>query len=116
MRLKLPPYGAALAERLKWQNLPFMVVVCVGLNAWTQAKIWAGSPNDISPLVLPDGDSPKVYKWPVKECFVLVQRLQGPTDIVITDLIYALLSAGAARVVIWSKHQQPELLQYWAEK
>lgn len=38
--LKLPPFGKTLADRQRFKNLPFLVVVCVGSDSWNNAKHW----------------------------------------------------------------------------
>ena len=53
--MKLPPYGRELASRLKFDNPPFHVAVCVGLDDWQRALEWNACPNDVHALVLPAG-------------------------------------------------------------
>jgi len=99
---KLPPYGKELAERMKWSNTPLFVMLCVGLNAWQSVKRWNKSPNDIAGLILPEGESPNQYIWPVSNCFVIIERSSGPSDENIMSLVKALLRSGAILVLVWS--------------
>ena len=113
---RVPPHGVLLDQRQKWGNIPFFVMVCIGMGAWKMAKCWRESPNDISVLVVPDGKSPKNFNWPVNKCDVYIERLPGPGDDVITDLIKTLLSFGANGVIVWDKYNNPKFLRYWKKE
>lgn len=110
---RLPPYGSALRSRLEWDNYPFFVMVCVGLGAWDKARHWLNHSVDFVPLVLPEGKSPKNYNWPVNNCNVIIDRLSGPGDSVIDDLIIRLLVSGAKRIMLWNKEPEVDFLFYW---
>jgi hypothetical protein len=116
MELRLPPFASVLKERGKWSNIPLFVIISAGMNSWQSAKRWNKSPNDINALVLPDGESSKKYTWPVNGCDVFIERLYGPGDEVITDLIRSLLSFGAKIVIVWNKNDTPKFLRYWAKE
>lgn len=96
---KLAPFSRSLAERQRYLNLPFLVVICVGTDCWSRAKRWIESPNDILGLVLPDA-WPECYTWPVKRCNVIVERDIGPSNELIIDLCKILFKSGANAVVV----------------
>lgn len=113
---RVAPYGKPLLERHKWKNPPFMVVVSVGMGAWSSAKRRQQFQTDILPLVLPDCDSPEKYQWPVSGCMVYVERLPGPADSHILELVKELLRAGAESVYVWDKDSKPKILPFWVEE
>lgn len=96
---KLPPYGAALAERQKWRNFPFLVIVCSGVNAWQRAKEWQHSQSSHA-LVLPDSTRPAFFKWPVQDCLCIVEWDTGPSNRIIIELVERLLMHGAKSVTV----------------
>ncbi len=96
---KLAPFAKQLADRQRYNNRPFLVIVCIGINAWDRAKNWSESKNDIVGLVLPDC-WPEFYIWPVDGCTVIIERDLAPGDEVIVNLVKCLLSAGAWRVIV----------------
>ncbi|MEI6270528.1 MAG: hypothetical protein WCP01_16755, partial [Methylococcaceae bacterium] len=49
--LKLPAYGKALQDRIKWKNKPSLVIIEVGETGYQRAKAWQKMP-DFSVLVL----------------------------------------------------------------
>ena len=71
---KLAPFSKVLADRQRYDNRPFLVVVCVGIDAWARAKDWANSENDIVGLMLPDC-WPESYIWPVVRCVVMIEKI-----------------------------------------
>lgn len=115
---KPPPYGSRLVERQKWRNLPFLVVVFVGMGAWDAAKTWLDNPSDICPLLLPKGEPASRYAWPVSGCLVLVQRLPGPADSDVFDLVKELLRSGAEEVFVRDQECEPGLglFSFWVEE
>ncbi len=96
---RLPPFALPLAERQKFHNLPYLVVVCTGRNCWPRARRWNASPNDCIGLVYKGGEPPNCYSWPVSRCSCVVEWDTGPTAEQITRLISALLQSGASCVV-----------------
>lgn len=96
-RKRLPPFGGELAERLKFANTPLWVIVFCGQNAWARAKDPRARIGDCHPLVW-DG---KEYRWPVANCYVLVEIGAGPSLKQIRALARELLLAGAAGVLDW---------------
>ncbi|WAR43725.1 hypothetical protein [Methylomonas rapida] len=99
---KLPPHGSALAERQKFLNLPFLVVVCVGQDSWNSAKRW-NSRGDNCGLVLPSGENPERFTWPVTRCTCVIEWNAGPDSALIINLVRCLLLAGADLVVVWPR-------------
>jgi len=100
MKKRLPPYGKLLAERLRYSNAPFLVVVCIGLDAWERAKIWSDNPNNIAVIVQPHDTHPNAFNWPVSGLHVIVDWDAGPSTEQVIGLCQALLSQGAATTTV----------------
>lgn len=99
---KLPPFGKSLMARQRFGNLPFLAVVCVGDKCWDSAKNW-NTKSDFAALVLPDGESPRAYHWPVNGCLAVVDWNTGPSNQQVTELVECLLNDGAVSVTTWPK-------------
>jgi len=102
MPKKLPPFGKILIERQQFKNPPWMVVVAVGANAWNSAKS-RNSRGDSVAMVLPPGESPNSFTWPVSGLMTVIEWAQGPSVDQVVDLARALLRAGAESVTIWPR-------------
>ncbi len=76
--------------------------MCVGAGAWASAKARNVRGDSIG-LVLPSGESPNTYAWPVKNCTVVVEWNQGPSVALVVELARELLRAGAKAVTIWPR-------------
>jgi hypothetical protein len=98
--MKYPPFGKELASRLKFNNPPFHVVVTVGADCWNRAKTWQKCPNDVHALVLPDGDNPNAYTWPVNGLVVVIDVDIGPSDGQLRQLSACLLYGGAEAITV----------------
>ncbi len=96
---KLPPFGNALADRQSWQNFPYLVVICVGRNAWQDAKLWEKS--DTVALVLPRDELPGNFTWPVRGCTCLIDWSSGPGVAIVIALVRVLIKAGAKTVTVF---------------
>jgi hypothetical protein len=108
---KPAPFAKALQERQQFNNLPFLVAVCVGAGAWDSAKA-RNKRGDSVGLVLPSGKSPGSYVWPVGHCLVVIEWNTGPGVELVVDLAKSLLQAGAESVTIWPRwvdYSQPNL-------
>lgn len=103
---KLPPYGKDLNTRLRFGNPPFMVVVCVGGDAWCSAKRWLKNP-DVEAIVLPAGESPEGFKWPVRNCICVIEWSAGPAAALIVRLVQCLLFEAANSVTVWPTFVDP---------
>lgn len=99
---KLAPFAKALLERQRFKNLPFLVVVCLGAGAWDTAKARNTRGDSVS-LVLPPGESPGAYIWPVAHCLTVIEWNQGPGEKLIIELARVLLIAGAESVTVWPR-------------
>lgn len=97
---KLPPFGKALADRQRFNNPPWLVVVCVGAGCWESAKA-RNQRGDSVALVLPAGKNPGALVWPVAGCLVVIEWRQPAPEQTIIELVRALLTAGAESVVVW---------------
>lgn len=111
--IKLPPFGRLLSERLRFNNPPFLVVVCVGMDAWNRAKRWQESPNDCWGLVLPPGGGAFAYRWPVQGCSCVIDRHSGPSDEQCSLLAGALWLAGAESVTQVRRDTHPEEIDWY---
>jgi len=100
--MRLPPHGKPLAERLKFGNPPLHCVVCIGLNAWQRAKRWNASPADTVAMVLPPGNNPNDYQWPVEQLPAVIDADVGPSLELIHDLALRLLVCGSVAVTLVS--------------
>lgn len=101
-RSKLPPFGKALADRLRLRNSPQVAVVCVGGDAWSAAKRWNMMTNSMA-LVLPADIEPGALQWPVAGCVCLVEWQQPAPDKLIIELVRMLLGSGAESVTVWPR-------------
>jgi hypothetical protein len=108
---KPAPFAKALLERQQFKNLPFLVAVCVGAGAWESAKA-RNKRTDSAGLVLPSGENPGAYIWPVAHCMVVVEWNRGPGVALVVELARELLRAGAESVTVWPRwvdYSQPNL-------
>lgn len=95
---RLPPFGKAVASRLAWGNPPAAVLVTVGAGAWDRAKkALAGSWGD-AVLLMPHGESPATFTWPVSGLHAIVETAAGPNDALLAELASELLNSGASLV------------------
>lgn len=95
---RLPPYGAALARDLMAGRVPWNDArIYVGADAWDRAKRHTASAPR---LLLPPGDSPDHYRWPVEGCQVWVIAAGTVADSTLLRLAELLLDAGAEVVRI----------------
>lgn len=102
-RRKYPPYAKALLERQRLKTLPWLVVVCVGSDAWNRAKHWNSLPNDCPALVMLPDTRPASLQWPVKGSLVLIDWQQPASEQMIVELVKALLIAGAESITVWPR-------------
>jgi hypothetical protein len=110
--MKHPPYGRELASRLSFNNPPFLVAVCVGMDAWKRAKEQLNNPNDFHALVMPPEHSPDEYIWPVSDQLVVIDVACGPTDDQLRKLAIILLQHGAETVTVYSRDGLNRFDQY----
>lgn len=99
---KFPPYGSIQIERQKFKNPPWMLFVCAGANSWQSAKA-RNQRGDSVAMVLPAGENPHGFTWPVSGCMCVIEWNQGPSVSQIVELARALLRAGAESVTIWPR-------------
>lgn len=108
---KLPPFGKILVDRQRFKNLPWLVVVCVGSEAWNTAKV-RNQRGDSVALVLPPDADLAALSWPVAGCLTVIEWSQPAPEQLIVALAKALLRAGAKSVTIWPRwvdYSQPNL-------
>lgn len=95
---RLPPHGKAVASALGWSNSPGSVLVTVGADCWRRARNAAAWRDTV--MVLPDGEEPLVFAWPVNGLVVVVEVGPGPADEALVELVQALLRDGAVLVAV----------------
>jgi len=96
----LPPFGKALATRLRFNNPPALVRLCIGLDAWSRAKKWRKSESDFHALVYDPDKPPGEYSWPVRGCVVVLEWGVGPSRDLVLNLVDLLRRGGAERVIV----------------
>lgn len=96
---RLAPFSKPLAERQQYENIPFLAVICCGVNCWERVNTWNESKNDIIGMVMPHS-WPGLYIWPVANCNVIVERAIGPSNKLIVDLCKILLRSGANTIAV----------------
>ena len=109
--LKLPPFGKLLADRQRFKNPHWLVVVCVGGDAWNSAKARNQRGDSVALVLPPDADLAALV-WPVKGCMVVIEWSQGPKLDLIVELVRQLLRAGAESVTVWPRwvdYSNPQL-------
>ncbi|MFZ2403885.1 MAG: hypothetical protein WAW41_02035 [Methylobacter sp.] len=109
---KLPPFGKELNARLRFGNHPFLVYVCIGVDAWTTAKK-CQQIQDNAALVLPAGEAPEKFTWPVRNCRCVIEWSTGPKADLIVRLIQCLIFESANTVIVWPTfvdHSKPSHL------
>lgn len=92
-RIPLPPYGLKILKILRAKQLPTNdIFLFVGDGAWESAKIHSQSQ---AVLLLPQGESPYNYLWPVEGCSVLTIIKSEVDSHIIKQLAHVVLSSGA---------------------
>ncbi len=97
MTYKRPPYGREVARRLA-NGEHLNVWVYAGSRAWEGAQWRIRHIGPATALVLPHGDSPNNYRWPVKGLELMLIWPDGNPDEIIT-LGETLVKNGATLVV-----------------
>ena len=95
---QLAPFGRRLDAVLNSGRKPANCVFCfVGAYGWERAEYFS---KRQPVLVLPPGDDPAVYRWPVAGLDCLVARVGKSTNREVLLLMRELLAAGAHRLVV----------------
>ncbi len=97
MNLKLPPYGREV-EKLLTRHEHLNLWCYAGSQAWEGAQWRIRHIGPATALVLPQGDSPNNYRWPVKGLELMLIWPDGNPDEIIT-LGETLVKNGATLVV-----------------
>lgn len=98
---KLPPYSHVLLEKISNKNLSKNdIFLFVGHRAWQSAKAFSLSQTV---LLLPPGESPYEYQWPVINRPVLLINTGNVSEHLIKQTAHALLSSGAEIVRVIEK-------------
>ena len=108
--MRLPPYARQAAIHPD-KLLGYWIYT--GTDAWHKAKQWNTPENaDVPGLVLPEGESPESFRWPVKGRNTLIYRT-SPIDAEIQmSLARELLRAGASSVIAT---QSGPLVEFYAD-
>ncbi len=97
-RRRLPPFGRSLYAVLNAGRRPVNCVYCfVGTEGWGKAEFFS---KQQAVLVLPSGNDPADYHWPVMGLDCLVARVGKSTKREILLMMRELLAAGARRLVV----------------
>ena len=99
VKQKYPPYGRLLADRQRFNNLPSLVIIGIGGNAWTRAKAWLKHP-DFAALVVPQDLNILAVAFPVVGCLCLVEWGAGAVTDKVIQLVKILLESGAVKVIV----------------
>lgn len=106
---KLPPFGKDLARK-RLSGAPINLYVCTGRTAWDIARARTNNRADI--LVLPPGDDPHAYRWPVRGLDVLLCWPDGDYA-GICRFAELLIQSGARKVVApWAEDKDGYLSFY----
>lgn len=106
MTRRLPPYGREMAERLAAGRPPKNGVwLYVGAGAWDRGRP-SLQYSTRGVLILPPGEAPSAFRWPVASCDVLVLHGGGLTGSELRDLAVLLVRAGASLVTIVGAEQE----------
>lgn len=97
---KLPPYGQALAKALETNTLR-EVWIFVGDAAWSHVT----RPAADGRTLLPPGESPSVFRWPVDGLEVLAIQAGAVTEAALLELRDNLLNNGATVVRILAEDE-----------
>jgi hypothetical protein len=89
---KFPPYGKRLAEKL---HPDVNLIIYAGCNGWTLARARAAVGLDV--LLLPPGEDPNAYIWPVRRLHLALIWPDGVFEEV-RAFGELLIRQGAARV------------------
>lgn len=97
--MKLPVFGLLLDKRIKWNNKPSLVIICVGGESMKHAEAW-NKHASFSALVLRHDQMPHELTWPVKDCLCLVEWGEGPSINTINSVVESLKRYGASKVEV----------------
>jgi len=93
--MKLPPFGKYL-ENIKEIACINSIYLFIGPNSFTKAKDWFNQrPGTIC---LPPYDCPSLYRWPVKDCDILIIDTGFCESDYLNDIAYFLYLYGAVKV------------------
>ena len=92
-----PKFGEKLASRIKWNNKPSLVIICVGSEAIKHAESW-NKHTAFSALVLRHDQFPHELTWPVKDCLCLIEWGEGPSINTINSVVESLNRHGASKI------------------
>lgn len=100
LKRRLPPFGKGIKDRIG--SLPpcdrTIWVYSGDRHAWDLARV--RSALKLPVLVLPPGEDPRLYVWPVHGCEVIVTDIGGSVDGALLTLASELLQSGASVVRI----------------
>lgn len=102
-RLRLPPYTAQQRGKIPTNG----TWIFTGRAAWDRARGDLDKPSRLVTL-LPLGEDPMVYRWPVVGDEVMVVHTGGETAERLLSLATVLIQQGAVHVVILDGDAKPE--------
>ncbi len=99
MFLKIAPFGKPLQKAIKSNNPPTNdVYLYIGAKAWEEGYKSSFIARPTRTLILPPGDSPKFYIWPVINLDILIFDTSGCDENLIESLMEELMQCGANAV------------------
>lgn len=109
---KLPPYGRAVEAKQRTRSY-LNIFVFAGDECWQRAQTRNNEGGDV--LLLPAGDNPKNYRWPVCGQKLMLVWLDGMRDEIIS-FGSLLIESGASLVVAPTKEDKEGCLFFKPEE
>ena len=99
MKIQYPVFGNTVASRIKWKNIPSLIIIVIGGNDIERTKKWQNTPS-FSAMYLGHEQFPQELTWPVKDCNCLIEWGDGPSLELVKQVVECLDKAGASSVKI----------------
>jgi len=112
---KLHVFGLSLEKRIKWNNKPDLVIICVGGDPMSHAKAW-NKHAAFSALVLRHDQFPHELTWPVKDCLCLIEWGEGPSVNTINSVVESLNRHGALKITVTATFHNYEMPYIFLDK
>ena len=98
-RHKTPPYARLIVDMHRDKMKPDnTITIHLGKLAWHKCKAQEEGPN--YHILLPPGEDPNAYQWPVNENDVIIMCWEWQDGPTIRDLTKKVLDSGASFVVV----------------
>lgn len=93
-KLRPPPFAK---EFLQFKGRFYYIFIFMGVHAWTRANTFR-HPYFPSTLVLPPGESPFDFIWPVRDQDVYLLNTSPTNDAYVREVVGCLFNAGAKSI------------------